>query len=136
MSAFPRSEAFGAGMLLAGTVGLPAMAILSAYYPLLNKGCDTDLPDWSWNGCFAGLVAGPVGGASYWLTRYETAAQRSLFSLAKSLTLGTALGITLGGFALQDYWRLVVVEGPFGSKCAPPHRPRKFPPVRAMEEHL
>jgi hypothetical protein len=126
----PRGEAMASALFLGGGLTLAQIAYYSAHFPTSNKGCDTDIPLWSWNGCSAGAISGPFAGLAYYFTRYEAAIQRTPKFLAKSLLGGFLIGTLLGGLVAQDYWRFVVVDQTWGNKCQPPHTPRYFPPAR------
>lgn len=123
-------EAYTTALMIYGGLTLPLVAYQSAYEPLYNKGCDTEMPEWSWNGAVAGLIAGPIAAVGYYTSWVGETGTRSLIRFTKNFSIGVIAGCIVGGLAAQDYWKFTVVDRYWGTKCEPPHVPRKFPPAK------
>ena len=123
------AEKWSAALLVASVTSLGTISYLSAAYPASNKGYDTDLPYWSWNGATAGLITAPIATLPYYWNDFPLRRARTWFYFSKCLAGAMVPSILFGGLLLQDYWRLLVVDRPWGDKCLPPRVPRKFKPA-------
>lgn len=126
----PRSESWASAFLVGGALTMSQVVYYSAHYPTSNKGCDTSLPYWSWNGATAGAISGPFAGIAFAFTRYDTNAIKMPKFIAQSVITGIFAGAVFGGLVAQDYWKYTIVDRFWGDKCQPPHAPRRFPPVQ------
>lgn len=115
--------------LLGAAVSLPMLAYLSTADPTSNKGCDTSMPYWSWNGARAGTVAAPFAAAAWYFNSVSYRHVRTFSYVGKCFIGALIPGVLFGGLLLQDFWRLAVLDRVWGDKCLPPHSPRTFPPV-------
>ena len=126
---YPNAERLSATLLIASSLSLGTFSYFSAAYPASNKGYDVDLPSWSWNGASAGLVAAPFAASSFYWSSRDIIRNRTFSYFSKCLIGALVPSFFFGGLLLQDYWRLIVLDTPWGGKCLPPRTPRKFKPV-------